>query len=271
MALQTAGQMGYASPKTVRAVISRFRDQGGLPQPLTPDSIQRIGVTESLAPRTIQTLKLLGLIDEEGKVTEEFERLRRAPTTDFNAELVSILRSAYASVFEVLEPAGATYEHVQDAFRTFKPEGQRDRMVALFLGLLDYAEYSQDLPTGRATGGNRSATTGRASAAQPKRDKPSERTNNVKHEPPPPRPPSGPAERGERVEVQLGSAGTVVAYVDVRWLELPAETFTALREAIEAIRALEYEGSTAQVYKNGPSEEGPSGQPSGDGGGVTPT
>src|SRR4051794_31321083 len=102
MALQDAEQMGYASPATVRAVISRFRDQG-LPQPLTRESIQRIGVTESLAPRTLQTLKLLGLIDDEGKVTEQFERLRRAPTSEFKPDLVTILRSAYAPVFEVVE------------------------------------------------------------------------------------------------------------------------------------------------------------------------
>jgi hypothetical protein len=270
VALQTSEQMGYASPATIRSVISRFRDQG-LPQPLTPESILRIGVTESLAPRTIQTLKLLGLIDQEGIPSEQFERLRRVPTSEFKAELASMLRSAYAPVFEVVEPAGGTYEDVQDAFRTFKPEGQRDRMVALFLGLLEYAEYSEDLPSGRTAGGARNAPTGRSSSARPKKDKPSERQNTAKREPlPPAPPPPARSERGERVEVRLGSAGSVVAYVDVRWLELPAEKFTGLREAIESIKALGYEDLPA-ANKNGPSGEGPSGQPSGDGGGVTPT
>lgn len=268
MALQSADQMGYASPKTIRSVIGRFRDQG-LPQPLTVETIQRIGVTESLAPRTIQTLKLLGLIDEEGKVTEQFERLRRVPTSDFKGELVSMLRSAYAPVFEVLEPSGATYEHVQDAFRTFKPEGQRDRMVSLFLGLLEYAEYGPDLPTGRSGEAARGAPSGRTTAGpRPRRSKPSEAESNVKrHEPPPPIR----GERGERVEVKLGSAGIVVVSVDVRWLELPGEKFAGLREAIESIKALAYEDLPEQANKNGPSEEGPSGQPSGDGGGVTPS
>jgi hypothetical protein len=267
MALQTGDQMGYASPKTVRAVISRFRDQW-LPQPLTPDSIQRVGVTESLAPRTIQTLKLLGLIDEDGLVTEQFERLRRVPTSDFKAELVSMLRASYAPVFEVLEPSGASYEQVQDAFRTFKPEGQRDRMVSLFLGLLDYAEYSQDLPTPRAADSGRSTAPSHTSTPRPKKDKPFVHENNVKRNPPPPL--DTQKERGERVEVRLGSAGSVVAYVDVRWLELPADTFAGLRQAIESIKALGYENPEAAANKNGPSEEGPSGQPSGDGGGVTP-
>jgi hypothetical protein len=248
MALQTVDQMGYASPATIRSVIGRFRDQN-LPQPLTAESILRIGVTESLAPRTIQTLKLLGLIDDEGKVTEQFERLRRAPTSEFKGELVSILRSAYAPVFEVVEPGGATYEHIQDAFRTFKPEGQRDRMVSLFLGLLEYAEYSQDLPpTGRGTGSARAAGA-RTGTPRPKKDIPSDRTNNVKHQTPPaaPPPPRRHAEQGERKEIKLGLAGTVVIYVDVRWMDLPIETLTALHKAIEDIKALAYEDSAPSM------------------------
>jgi hypothetical protein len=264
--------MGYASPATMRTVISRFRDQG-LPQPLTVESILRVGVQESLAPRTIQTMKLLGLLDEEGKFTEQFERLRRAPTGDFSGELMSILRSAYAPVFEVLEPAGATYEQVQDAFRTFKPEGQRDRMVALFLGLLEYAEYSEALPSKRTAGVTGNAAAGRTSTPRGRKVSASDRANNAKREPPPP-PPKPPAaeprpERGERKEFKIGSAGTVVIYVDVNWIDLPIETLSALHKAIDDIKALG-DDDLAVPNKNGPSGEGPSGQPSGDGGGVTP-
>lgn len=63
----------------------------------------------------------------------------------------------YADVFEVVEPANATLEQIQDAFRSFTPQGQRDRMVSLFLSLLEYAEYSDSLPSVRASGGTRPA------------------------------------------------------------------------------------------------------------------
>jgi hypothetical protein len=119
-------------------------------------------------------------------------------------------------------------------------------MVALFLGLLEYAEYSDNLPSGRTTGGDRTAATGPVGAARLKKNKPSIRPNNVKRQHPEAPAPQmhGRAERGEPpVEVKFGPAGTFIAYVDVRWLDLPKETLIALRDHIEAIKALGYEDS----------------------------
>jgi hypothetical protein len=246
--------MGYASPGTLRNVINRFRDQG-LPQPLTRESILRIGVTESLAPRTIQTLKLLGLIDDEGNATEQFERLRRAPTSEFKTELVSMLRSAYAPVFQVVEPAGATYEHIQDAFRTFKPEGQRDRMVALFLGLLEYAEYSQDLPaSGRGTGPSRNTGGSSRTASRGKKDKPSDPANNVKHDPPPaplPDRPDAPT-KGNPYKIQLASGGTVFALVDVDLFALSTEDRTYVIDLVDKLKGYKTPGTVQASQEDSP-------------------
>jgi len=245
--LQQGEQMGYASPKTVRMLIQRHRDTG-LPPTLTADSILRVGVSESLAPRTVQTLKLLGMIDEEGQHTEQFRRLRQLSTAEFKPELISLLKSAYATVFEVLEPAGASYETVQDAFRTFKPEGQRDRMVALFLGLLEYAEYSDDLPSGRSASVNRNTTAGAPRKPRPVKDNSSSQANTARRAPVEPSQSQEeatplPVHKGEKVEVKLGSYGTVVAYVDVQWLSVPPELVPALRQAIDGLKALAYEDS----------------------------
>lgn len=156
MVMKVNGPAGYAPGKTITALIDRFRD-AGLPSPLTIQSLQRVSVTASLAPRTLQTLKLLDLVDEQGKPTQQFEDLRRAPRTEFKSALIALLKSVYADAFEVVEPANATLEEIQDAFRSFTPQGQRDRMVSLFLNLLEYAEYSDSLPSVRASGGTRPA------------------------------------------------------------------------------------------------------------------
>jgi hypothetical protein len=254
VALQDVGQMGYASPATVRGVIGRFRDQGVLPQPLNRETILRIGVTESLAPRTIQTLKLLGLIDDQGNVTEQFERLRRAPTSEFKTELVSMLRSAYAPVFEAVEPAGATYEQIQDAFRTFKPEGQRARMVALFLGLLEYAEYSTDLPaSGRGTGPGRTTGGSTRQRSTPKRDKAPDRENSVNRDKPPappPRRPDVPTE-GDPYLIELSSGGKIFALVDVDLFGLSVDDRNYVIDLVDKLKGYKNPG----VTQNAPQEE----------------
>jgi len=251
MAVQPGESMGYASAGNVKAVIGRFRDTN-LPTPLTVESIQRVGVSESLAPRTVQTFKLLGLIDDEGKPTEQFERLRRVPTPEFKPALVEVLRTAYAPVFEIVEPAGATYQEVQDAFRTFKPEGQRDRMVALFLGMLEYAEYSDDLPSaGRGAGAiSRNVTTGsaphvRKGKSKDKPTSPSRASRNGAGESgpsgpsaPPVTPP--PHDDGKTFVVQLGDAGTVTLTAELdMWLldDEDMEFFVDLRKRVRAHQA----------------------------------
>ncbi|MGB6164286.1 MAG: DUF5343 domain-containing protein [Pseudonocardiaceae bacterium] len=106
---------------------------------------------------SLKTLQILGLVDQQGMPTQQFEKLRRASTAEFKPELITMLKSVYADVFEVVEPAGATLAEIQDAFRSFTPPGQRIRMVSLFLSLLEYAEYSDSLPSVRASGGTRPA------------------------------------------------------------------------------------------------------------------
>jgi hypothetical protein len=214
-ALQIRGPAPYASPKTIIDVIERFRAQG-LPQPLTVDSIQRVSVNASLAPRTIQALRLLSLIDENGKVTDQFEDLRRAPTPEFKPLLVEWLRAVYAEVFTVVDPASATFEQVHDAFRQFHPPGQKDRMVALFLRLLEYAEYSDSLPKARAL--TPSSANGSKEAKRPPARKSSLAT------PPAPTLPKRPDaldnHHGHQTTVDLGEAGLIALLVDVNPLLL---------------------------------------------------
>ena len=69
----------YAPAKAVLGVIQKYRDRG-LPAPLTPGVLEQVGVPASMAARTLQALRFLGLIDEGGNRLPSFDNLQRAKT-----------------------------------------------------------------------------------------------------------------------------------------------------------------------------------------------
>ncbi len=99
------------------------------------DVLTRAGVPETLAPRTLQALKALDLIADDGKLTDTFEGLRLASEADYQQRMGDWLRNAYGDVLTYVEPETATEVQLRDAFRTYKPTGQQTRMVSLFQAL----------------------------------------------------------------------------------------------------------------------------------------
>jgi Family of unknown function (DUF5343) len=139
MALQPEGPGAYAPPRAVIGIIERWRERG-VPTPITADTLVRASVTtDSLTPRTLQTLKLLDLIDDSGQPTDEFVELRKVSSDQYKDRLAALLRVAYADVLAHVDPTKDDYERIRDAFRVYSPPGLRDRMVTLFLGLAEYA------------------------------------------------------------------------------------------------------------------------------------
>jgi hypothetical protein len=124
----------YTAGAPLLTVIRRFRDKG-LASPFTPDVMIRAGVPESLVNRTTQSLQILDLIDDKGMPTETFQKIRLAPEKDYKLVVADWLHSAYAEVFQFIDPAKDEPAAVRDAFRAYTPHGQQDRMVALFLAL----------------------------------------------------------------------------------------------------------------------------------------
>src|SRR5690242_11913430 len=124
----------YAPIANVLTVITRIR-QGQVPPTLTVADLIRLGVPEGNAPRTLQTLRFLGLAEEDGSHTELVARLERVPEAQYQEFLAEVLRGAYADVFKVINPATSTGVQINDAFRGYQPSRQRDRMITLFLGL----------------------------------------------------------------------------------------------------------------------------------------
>ena len=124
----------YAPTRAVVDTITRFRDRG-LPAPLTPQTLQTIGIAETMAPRTLQALRFLGLLDDDDNPTELFQRIKRASTDEYKGQLAEVLRSAYLRVFSIVDPATDGDIAVADAFRAFEPSKQRAKMISLFRGL----------------------------------------------------------------------------------------------------------------------------------------
>jgi Family of unknown function (DUF5343) len=178
MAVQKDARAPYASTGSIKTVIDKHR-QVGL-QSMSLQRLQQIGVTEALAPRTMQALVFLGFYDENGNVTPEFDALRKVPKHDFKPRLAALLREAYAPILEVLDPASATPLDVENAFRGFLPTGQIPRMVQLFIGLMAYVGLMPE-PSRRSGGG-----TGVGHAAnKPSGGRRSSGTSAVKPEPEP--------------------------------------------------------------------------------------
>lgn len=133
------GLCAYAPSGNVLTVIHQMRERG-LKEPITMQLITVTGVAEGNASRTIQALRFLNLIDEEGYLTDNFKSLRNVSSDEYPTVLGNILKEAYSHVFMVLDPATASDEQLQNAFRYYEPRAQRQRMISLFKGLCHEAQ-----------------------------------------------------------------------------------------------------------------------------------
>jgi hypothetical protein len=139
MTLQPHGPAPYTTSLAAISVLDGYRDRG-TPGPLTIDSIIRGGVAESLASRTINSLKLLGLLDEDSKPTQQFEDFRLARgDEEYRNRLQEWVRGVYADVLLYADPSTDPHEKVAEAFRTYEPVSQKRAMASLLLGLWRYA------------------------------------------------------------------------------------------------------------------------------------
>lgn len=175
MPVTADGPAPYAPTAAVMDVVngSRKRD---FPTPLTTEVLGRAGVPDSLAPRTLQALKLLDLLDADGEPTEAWTDLAKAPESDFPDRFGAILRSAYQEVFQFVEPREDGIEKIQDAFRVYKPRGQLSRMVTLFLGLCAEAGIVEGKPTRKRPARKQQSTPSTAPARKPKHADPPGKT-----------------------------------------------------------------------------------------------
>lgn len=205
MPLELMGRAPYAPSTAIIAIIKQHRRT-----PITKfDPVvlgRQVGVSESLIPRTMVALNLLGFSEEDGTVTQEFAALARVPDGELKSALADILRNTYEPVIAHLggDLSSATPDDLAGAFRSYNPLGQVDRMVQLFTGLMAFVGLMPDTP--RRAGVKRNASSGASPAAATKRVKD---VTPEKVTPPPLTPPPVVPEAYSRTVRLAGGAGTV--------------------------------------------------------------
>lgn len=125
----------------ISEIMSRYREKGN-PTVFNTETLGKLGIPDSLNARTLQALKVLDLVKEDGKPTDTFEAIHRAPSDKYQSVLQNWLRAAYADVFLYAE-ADDDETKIRDAFRNYNPSSQQGRMVSLFLGLCALAGLRQ--------------------------------------------------------------------------------------------------------------------------------
>jgi Family of unknown function (DUF5343) len=136
----------YAPVKTILEIVDRYRNRG-LVFPVTADVLLRAGIPESLVPRTLQALVTLDLFNDVGNPTQTLEGIRLAPEAEYKKQLQDWLKSAYADVFQFVDPTTDDESRIRDAFRSYQPQGQQGRMVSLFQGLCAAAGLAPEKKT----------------------------------------------------------------------------------------------------------------------------
>lgn len=156
----------YAPPSNVVGIIQKWREHS-MPEQVTGEWLTKIGISTPSQAFSKRALFFLGLTDSDGFTTDTARRLQTAGSDQYAAVLEEIIRAAYAPIFKVVDPASSSRTQIDDAFRGEKPEAQRPRMVALFLGLCREAGMTLKEPPQ----GGRASKSASSSRSTPKTDR----------------------------------------------------------------------------------------------------
>lgn len=155
-------QAPYAPTASVVKALDTYRETGLGGGPITPPLLARLSMGEEIARRVALSLKLLGLIDDDGQATPSLLKFKQAGSSEYKPLLAEILYEVYDPVFAVIgrDPSKKSPHEIEDAFRAFRPDSLRKRMVTLFLGLCEYAEIIEASPARTQTTSSRSRSVG---------------------------------------------------------------------------------------------------------------
>lgn len=160
----------YGPPGTILKIIRNFRDRD-VPEQLTPEILAQLGVGEGLLNRVLQSFEFLGLVNEDGTTTPEFQAIPTKSDDEYRELLASLIRNAYKAIFGVVNVAQVSDQDLFNAFRPFSPAGQRPRMVTLFRGLCREAGIPVAGGTTAPASADKSAREKRPSVPRPTRGK----------------------------------------------------------------------------------------------------
>ena len=155
--MESTEALGAPFPPTAntKSVLDYWRNRS-MPDQVTIDWLERIGLSPNLGKRNLDGLRFLGLIDEAGHTTDIARKVREAPDDEYLSVLEAVIRDAYSFVFSIRDPSIDTRSRIEDAFRKQEPSAQRSRMVAYFLGLCNLAGIPlKEAPPSRDSARNR--------------------------------------------------------------------------------------------------------------------
>ena len=229
MPLQDSGTAPYAPTHAVTTALDAYRRTG---LAITPTNLERLSVPATITPRTMQALKLLDLLNEDGSASEALIQFKQAPTETHKEVLAQTLRAAYAPIFAITGPdlSEISTERVEDAFRHYTPDTLRPRMVNLFLGL---AEYVGIIPEGRAPARKPGPKTGRSPQPRPASGVAAKK---AAEKPAPPLLPD-PQNRSATSSVTLRSGGMVTLTYSADLFDLSSEDREFLFGLIDKVKA----------------------------------
>ncbi|MER8698975.1 DUF5343 domain-containing protein [Mesorhizobium sp. M1273] len=119
------------------------------PATITSDTVKRLGLASKNESYVINVLQFLGLIDVEGKRTNEgHEVLTRHDETEFQAAFAALVKKAYADLFELRADDAwtMTKDQLIGYFRSSDKTSEAigGRQAAVFMALRELAGYRTD-------------------------------------------------------------------------------------------------------------------------------
>lgn len=184
----------------------------------------------------LQALKTIGLITDSGAVTQELRQAASHPNG--RKAILKKWASEFYAEQSGLATANATAQMLHESFAKHKISGSTLRKAIVFyltladdVGLPKSPHFKPPRQAGPPTSRPKKA------AGQSAAEKRTPENPLTTH--------SGTSVGGETVTVDFGTAGKVVLQVNVKWLELPKETFTNLRDLIDQLGALATERGSA--------------------------
>ncbi len=213
-----------------KTLLGFLHDLGAKPLPPQIDRSMMGTKSGTEQNNLLGALKGFGFIDNDQNVEPLLAQFVDGDEDERKAALRQLVQTRYPKQLKVSEQNGTEAMLQQSFTDAFGVGGEtRRKAVTFFLQAAKYAgiPLSPNFPATRMGSGK----------SAPGARKPAKRTAKGGR-----RKKVVPAVTGtgseETKTISFGDAGSVTVSVDVRWLELPVETFTALRSAIASLEAL---------------------------------
>ena len=213
----------YVSFKTVDNVLEKL---GGDAMPPRLDK----GYLSNLAGGTISavlsTLRGFDLISEDGTITEDLRKM--ATDTDYRRTKWRNILDEFYSAQLSLAGKNATALQLEESFHGMGISGSTTRKsIVFYLAVVEYTDAPNSPNFRPPKQSVRKAGPSGGTGGKVKQE--DDRGDGT---------PSATEPLGEKRVIDLGEAGTVTVYVDVKWLDLTKDTFANLRDLVNQLSDL---------------------------------